>query len=179
MNATFGERAEVSITTCGGLRRLRSSYEEPRARGDHRNNPVGTRAGGCAHFGPDPIQIQQVESSASEPESGAPTVVRIAYVNDERQAARKIVFALSDIAGGEAQVEDVGTFAKGVTIRHDFQAVHLGENVMARVVRVEFADGSTWDAGPTPASDVAMSRPRSIRCRPSTTRCSEPGGHVR
>ena len=45
------------------------------------------------------------------------------------------------------ELDLVGMFAKGVTIRHTFEASRdLRDVTTAQVEHVDFADGSTWDA---------------------------------
>lgn len=99
-----------------------------------------------------PIAIQQVTSSPER--EFAPGVVRIAYRNTADVSAKEVTFQISDAAGRTADVEDVGSFTPGVTIDHDFRVLKLGDGAQARVVHVELADNSAWDAPPAPASAV-------------------------
>jgi hypothetical protein len=91
-----------------------------------------------------PIAIQQVTSSPER--EFAPGVVRITYRNTAGVAAREVTFRINDAAGRSADVEDVGTFAPGVTVSHEFQMLKLGDGAQARVMHVELADDSAWNA---------------------------------
>jgi hypothetical protein len=91
-----------------------------------------------------PIEVQNVMASAGHEET--PGVVRIAFQNTTDSDVHEVTFRVNDVAGHRAEVKDVGTFAKGVTIRHEFHVAKVTDGATASVVHVELADGSTWDA---------------------------------
>jgi hypothetical protein len=97
-----------------------------------------------------PIEVQSVFGSQGY--ETTPGVVSIAFQNTADSAAREVTFVVNDAGGHSTQVEDVGTFAKGVTIRHEFHISKVTDGVRASVVHVELADGSSWDAPLAPQS---------------------------
>ncbi len=102
-----------------------------------------------------PIEVQNVFGSQGHEE--IPGVVRIEFQNTTDAAVREVTFHINDAAGHATQVEDVGSFAKGVTIRHEFHVAKITDGASASVVHVELADGSTWDAplAPQPRRQAA------------------------
>jgi hypothetical protein len=97
-----------------------------------------------------PVEVQSVLGSQGHEE--IPGVVRIDFRNTADSTAREVTFLVDDAAGHQATVEDVGTFAKGVTIRHEFHLAKVTDGARASVVHVELADGTTWDAPLAPQS---------------------------
>jgi hypothetical protein len=96
-----------------------------------------------------PIDVQSVTSvPASADDTLVPGVVQVVFQNTADVAAREVTFEITDLTGRTKDVEDVGTFAKGATIRHSFQVIRGGDSAQVRVVRVELADGSSWSAQP-------------------------------
>jgi len=102
-----------------------------------------------------PIEVQGVYGSQGY--EGTPGVVRIDFENTADSTAREVIFLVNDAAGHQAEVEDTGTFAKGVPIAHDFHIGKITDGARATVVHVELADGSTWDAplAPQPQGQAA------------------------
>lgn len=98
----------------------------------------------AAYTEQNPISVGNVYGS--EGHEKTPGVVRIEFQNTADAAAREVTFLVNDAAGNRAEVEDVGTFAKGVTIRHEFHVAKVTDGATATVVHVELADGSSWDA---------------------------------
>jgi hypothetical protein len=93
-----------------------------------------------------PIDIQRVVTSPHLDETGVPGVVKISYENTADVPVREVTFRVRDTAGHEVNFRDVGTFAQGVTIRHDFRSRNLSDSAQAHVVHVEWADGASWNS---------------------------------
>ena len=104
-----------------------------------------------------PIQVQTVYGSQDF--QAVPGVLRIEFENTADSAARAVTFLVNDTAGNQTEVEDIGTFAKGVTIRHDFRLAEVTNGATASVLHVELADGSSWDA-PTATESESESQPQ-------------------
>jgi hypothetical protein len=96
----------------------------------------------------DPIAIQSVHSVGTEYNSYAPGVVNVAFRNDGASVVREVTFLVTDSAGNQATVQDVGTFSPGVTIHDNLRVAKLGDSATVRVVEVQYADGSTWYENP-------------------------------
>lgn len=92
-----------------------------------------------------PISIASVRSAPSNPETGNPGVVSLAFRNDAPVAASEVTFQITDDIGNTQSVKDVGSFATGVSIRSNFDVPDLADGAQARVVHVELADGSSWN----------------------------------
>jgi hypothetical protein len=76
----------------------------------------------------------------------------IAFDNTADSAAREVTFRVTDVAGNSYDLDDVGTFSKGVSIRHQVPVAHIRDGARATVIHVELADGSEWDAPLPPQS---------------------------
>jgi hypothetical protein len=93
-----------------------------------------------------PIQIQNVHivSRASTDKSSAPIAAQIAFANANSVPATEVVFAVESDGAVIDRLDDVGTFATGATIVHNFPYNDLATNPSVEVAKVVFADGSTW-----------------------------------
>ncbi len=98
----------------------------------------------AAYTTQNPIEVQNVLASQGHEET--PGVVSIAFQNTGDSTAREVTFQVKDVAGHAYNLEDIGTFSKGVTIRHEFHVARITDGARASVVHVELADGSSWDA---------------------------------
>lgn len=76
--------------------------------------------------------------------------VRVSFRNDGDVTATAVVFDVRDDHTGAERINDVGTFARGATITHEFHYlnVHAGEEL--QVAEVRYADGSVWTNDDTP-----------------------------
>jgi hypothetical protein len=101
----------------------------------------------------DPVTIKRVETAPALWETGIPGDMSIAFENQADTTAKVVVFRITDDQGREMVIDDVGTFAKGILIRHDFRVRDLGDNGKAQVVEVQFVDGSTWQGQPALRSE--------------------------
>lgn len=98
-----------------------------------------------------PIALQRVDTAPIVRVDSVPATVRLAFENTAATAAREVTFRITDGSGRQVEVDDVGTFSNGVTVRHDFRVAALGDGISVRVVRVKLADGSGWvDSSPQP-----------------------------
>ena len=78
-------------------------------------------------------------------------LLTIKFTNEADKPATTVRFGV-DLNGTEASVRDVGSFAPGVTISHDFKdflgstqfIISREEQPKCHVAYVKFADGSTW-----------------------------------
>jgi hypothetical protein len=96
----------------------------------------------------DPIALQRVDVIPNtSPSSGFPTIVHVAFANTNQLAARKVTFLITDGGGRQVEVDDVGTFTQGTSVRHDFRFASLDSSARVRVVSVTLADGSAWSNG--------------------------------
>lgn len=97
-----------------------------------------------------PIHIDNVhiyqQESPDDQQSLPPGFADVAFTNRSSQPATKVEFALvSDDGAVLGRHTDVGSFASGVTIRHQFPDEDtLDERQSVIVAAVTFADGSTW-----------------------------------
>jgi hypothetical protein len=101
-----------------------------------------------------PIHLDSVRIDPSYPNTGEYNsytgLVSVAYTNENPVPATHIVFDLENANGKLIdQFEDVGTFSRGVEIRHTFPDLQDDSNQQVAVDTVEFADGSSWSNSET------------------------------
>lgn len=93
-----------------------------------------------------PIRLDKVEITQSygSLDEFAPGLVTVAFTNENDAPATDIVFDLQ--SGGKLldRYEDVGTYAKGETVRHSFQDIQIANDQELTVEKATFADGSVW-----------------------------------
>jgi hypothetical protein len=94
-------------------------------------------------------QIQQSYGIFSD--FAYPGLVTVSFVNNRNVPATEV--DLNVEANGQVvdSFQDVGTFSKGVTIRHNFQTQATNLDQKVTVASVTYADGTTWsneDAAP-------------------------------
>jgi hypothetical protein len=97
----------------------------------------------------DPIQLNNVRIAQSYGvfNQFEPGAVSVSFTNRNTVAATGVVFNLVDGGGNIlAQYKDVGSYAQGATIRHNFADTHLENNQHIEVGQAAFADGTSWSA---------------------------------
>ncbi len=75
-----------------------------------------------------------------------PGLVSIAFVNNRNVPATEVDFDVEANGNVVDRFSDVGSFAKGVTIRHSFQTQADALNQRVTVASVTYADGTTWSS---------------------------------
>jgi hypothetical protein len=85
--------------------------------------------------------------------------VRVTFRNDGDVTATAVTFDVGD-GSRNAHIVDVGTFSKGVTIKHEFHWLDTRAGDTLQVVQVRYADGSVWngDGASTTAAPRLQSR---------------------
>jgi hypothetical protein len=98
-----------------------------------------------------PIAIQQCFVTVPKHMSQKASGTQIMYVNNAKQPASKVTFAVAyrNSSGNFLRrVTDVGTFAPGVTVDHHFDLYNDvtfgGKTAHCSVVAVVFANGHVW-----------------------------------
>jgi hypothetical protein len=103
-----------------------------------------------------PIHIDNVQVWAPEDTSSAgvalvyPGSVKIAFTNNSNSPATDVVFALLSNGSVATRINDVGSFANGVTISHEFANENASIQDVA-VAQAKFADGTVWNNPAVPA----------------------------
>lgn len=111
-----------------------------------------------------PIQIDNVAVRAPENTSSAgealvyPGSVKIAFTNNNASPATDVVFALVSHGYITNRIDDVGSFAPGVTISHEFLNSDASIADVA-VASARFADGTVWNNPAVPAEPAALTIP--------------------
>lgn len=110
-----------------------------------------------------PVIVQSVATAPGHTGEGIPGDILVAFQNESDVTANAVEFRITDAHGADTLIDDVGTFAKGVTVRHDYRVRGLSDGGQAQVVEVKFEDGSVWElqapAAPQPrrqAGSVAL-----------------------
>lgn len=117
-----------------------------------------------------PIRLDnvQVEQSYGPQNDFNPGLVTVSFTNENDSPATDIIFALEANGRIIDRFEDVGSYAKGESVRHSFQDIQDNNNQQVAVEKVTFADGSVWNnpelalapaiAAPAPAqlSDASL-----------------------
>jgi hypothetical protein len=111
----------------------------------------GTAAGAfAAQLQPNPIEVEHVQVMfRGPPEDGAgiPISVEIAFKNEYSAPATDVVFLVEEYGQVVDRINDVGSFAQGVVIRHTFPESKPDGNYHVVVGSATFADGTTWKNG--------------------------------
>jgi hypothetical protein len=94
----------------------------------------------------EPIHIDdvQVTSQSINDRGAVPIATRIAFTNEYSAAATHVVFLLESNGAIVDRFDDVGSFAPGVQIRHDFPESQPGGRISVIAAAATFADGTTW-----------------------------------
>ena len=126
-------------------------------------NAAGTSAASVAltplYASPDavlngPIHLDRVQIAAADGINNNFAylgIVTVAFTNTSAIPASDIVFAVRGTNGAIIdRYEDVGTYERGVTVRHSFTDLQTDPNQRLEVDSATFADGSEWNnPGPT------------------------------
>jgi len=99
----------------------------------------------------EPIRIEKVHTSGGFYQDAyhnmnlLPALLGITFENQSSADATDVVFALEG-AGYPDRINDVGRFAKGVRIHHNFpmDPFSVAGYLRVRVIQVWFADGTVW-----------------------------------
>jgi hypothetical protein len=104
-----------------------------------------------ASAAPNPIAVQQCFITVPKHMSSRASGTQIKYVNQGRQPATKIVFAVSYRNSSQSylrRVADVGNFAPGATVDHHFDLYNDvtfgGKAAQCTAISVTFANGHVW-----------------------------------
>jgi hypothetical protein len=112
-----------------------------------------------------PIHIQNVQIYGQvlsyDENDIVPVSAAITFKNEYNAPATDIVFALQSNGVVVRSFHDVGTFSKGVTIKHRFPDNQAGGDQRVAVAHATFADGTVWSSsevsvGPAPTSSVGV-----------------------
>jgi hypothetical protein len=97
-----------------------------------------------------PIAVSDVnvQPSGSLNQSG-PGFISLAFANTSNVTANEVVFELNT-GSAARQIDDVGSFAPGATIRHAFYDLSSSPDQQIKVIKVQYADGSTWSNADMP-----------------------------
>ena len=119
---------------------------------------------------PDPF-ASNVPTFMGIPIASTSTGMRITFVNQSRQVAKLVNFAVQS-NGSRFIIRDVGTFSPGISIVHEYRngagqgfvlPAFIAPNVTCRVSMVEFADGSVWRRGHPPIAAAPAAPPTPTR----------------
>jgi hypothetical protein len=113
---------------------------------------IALAAPAAASAADEPIQVDHVAVSPASDFSNNfayPGIVDVSFTNTNPTAATDVVFAVRGYKGRYIdEINDVGNFAPGQTIRHSFNGVLTGSpqepNLTVEVEKATFADGTTW-----------------------------------
>jgi hypothetical protein len=73
-----------------------------------------------------------------------PSMLTLAFHNAANVDATDVKFAVEGDRHGAIEIDDVGRFSPGVTIRRRFIGLDVAGGDSMRVTEVRYADGSTW-----------------------------------
>jgi hypothetical protein len=73
-----------------------------------------------------------------------PASATIAFTNQNNLPATEVVFALETHGYVLRRLDDVGSFATGVSIKHTFGENESASDLRVAVERATFADGTVW-----------------------------------
>jgi len=107
-----------------------------------------------------PIRLDNVriEQSYGPKDEFAPGLVTVAFTNENDSPATDILFDLEDNGKVIDSFEDVGSYAKGQSVRHSFPDFQDDNNQQVVVDNVKFADGTSWSR-PYDAAAMAVPTP--------------------
>lgn len=104
-----------------------------------------------------PIRIENVQLFAGthSADYNRPGYASIAFTNDNGSPATDVVFALEADGRIVEHFDDVGFFAPGVSIEHNFQVGSDYNNITVAVAKATFANGTVWDNPDVPSVAAA------------------------
>jgi hemolysin type calcium binding protein len=105
--------------------------------------------------GPVRLNSVQIFSTPSPDVDYFPGSADIAFTNDSDVPATNVEFALEANGVVLDRIEDVGSFAQGVTIKHHFSDTETSADQKVAVAKVTFADGSVWTNPAVPEAPAA------------------------
>jgi hypothetical protein len=111
-----------------------------------------------------PIQLNKVEITQSYGDRNqfSPGLVTVAFTNQNASPATDIVFALESDGNVIDRYEDVGSYAKGETVRHSFQDIQIDNDQQLTVEKATFADGSVWSNGTVSYAPAASTQSHEV-----------------
>jgi hypothetical protein len=116
----------------------------------------------AAQTGPIRIDSFQITDQSLSEHAVVPVGATIAFTNTNDSPATDVVLGLQSDGAVVDQVEETGTFAKGVTIKHYFGTDVTDNAEQVAVLKATFADGSVWtnpDLAVEPAVSVDAGAP--------------------
>lgn len=94
--------------------------------------------------GPIRIDSFQITDQSLSEHNVVPVGATISFTNTSDSPATDVVLGLQSDGAVVDQVEETGTFAKGVTIKHYFGTQVTGNAEQVAVLKATFADGTVW-----------------------------------
>jgi hypothetical protein len=94
--------------------------------------------------GPIHLERVQITQSYGDRDQFSPGLITVAFTNQNDTPATDIVFALESDGKVIDRFEDVGSYAKGETIRHNFEDTQIANGQQLSVEKATFADGTVW-----------------------------------
>ncbi|HEV8020085.1 MAG TPA: hypothetical protein VGP41_02405 [Candidatus Lustribacter sp.] len=98
----------------------------------------------AAETGPIHIDSFQITNQSLSEHNVVPVGATIAFTNTNDSPATDVVLALQSDGAVVDQVEETGSFAKGIAIKHYFGTDVTDQATKVAVVKATFADGSVW-----------------------------------
>jgi hypothetical protein len=103
-----------------------------------------------------PIVVRDVNTQPTGAENQGPGFLSLTFTNTSNVGANEVVFELDANGRYDRLIDDVGTFAPGVAIKHGYFDLSGASDQHVKVIKVQFNDGSTW-------ANPGESAPRSRR----------------
>jgi hypothetical protein len=98
-----------------------------------------------------PVIVSQVRVYPAEDvgngEMTRPGALDVTFRNARKVAATDVFFEVSSNGMYLTNIHDTGSFAPGVSIRHEFPDESYASDQRVKLTRVKFADGSVWVSG--------------------------------
>lgn len=94
--------------------------------------------------GPIHIDDVQVTMQSINDRGAVPIATQIAFTNESSAVATHVVFLLEANGAVIDRVDDVGTFAPGVLVRHSFPEAQPYASISVVVAAASFDDGTKW-----------------------------------
>jgi hypothetical protein len=106
--------------------------------------PALASAAGESQTGPISLDNVQIFSTPSPDVDYFPGFADITFTNNSNLPATSVEFALEANGVVLNRIDDVGSFAQGVTIKHRLADSDSSAGQKVAVAKVTFADGSVW-----------------------------------
>jgi len=91
-----------------------------------------------------PIVVSDVNVQPTGSEDQGPGFVSLAFKNTSSVAANEVTFELDANGRYNRQIDDVGTFAPGVVIKHAYFDFSGASDQQIKVIKAQFTDGTSW-----------------------------------